>query len=147
MDLGPVLLNFAREVLIPILVLFVLPLFLWYQRDRRKSRAESVVAERTVGADVSTKEAGGLGASVAFVQEAFRVERESKDREILRLSEKVAALERSEADKERKIEQLEAAEEEKDRVIHNLRREVDNLLARVEHLANRLAELEPEVPL
>jgi uncharacterized coiled-coil protein SlyX len=84
--------------------------------------------------DVTVKETGGLGASVAFVQEAFRVERESKDREIQRLGQKVEALERESDEKERKIRALEDAEIEKDRVIHDLTRQVRELTARLERL-------------
>jgi preprotein translocase subunit YajC len=139
------LVDIVRDVLIPFLVLFVLPLFLWYQRDRRKNRAESVVAERTVGVDVTVKETGGLGASVAFVQEAFRVERESKDREIDRLTRKVEALELSEAEKDRRIAALEQVDEEKDRVIHELRRQIRQLEARLDVLEHR-APGEPPTP-
>jgi predicted RNase H-like nuclease (RuvC/YqgF family) len=132
---------FLRDVAVPIFALFVLPIFLWYQRDRKKSRAEAAVAERTVGSDVASREVGVMGASVAFVNEAFRVERESKDREIKSLSNKVRELEREQAllereheEDKRKIEALEAAEEEKDRVIAELRRQLRECVSRVERL-------------
>src|SRR3954463_7799165 len=89
-----VVLPFLRDVLVPIFVLFVLPVFFWYQRDRKKSHAAAAVAERTVGADGASKEVTMVGASVALMNEAFRVERESKDREIKSLSSKVRVPER-----------------------------------------------------
>lgn len=140
-DVAAVIAGFAKDVVVPILAFVVLPVFLWYQRDRKKSRAETAVAERTVGSDVTSKEVGVMGASVAFVNEAFRVERESKDREIKSLSSKVARLEKEQATLERereedklKIEALEAAEEEKDRVITELRRQLHECMARLERL-------------
>jgi seryl-tRNA(Sec) selenium transferase len=136
-----VALSFLRDVLVPIFVLFVLPVFLWYQRDRKKSQAEAAVAERTVGSDVASKEVTMVGASVALMNEAFRVERESKDREIKSLSSKVRVLEREQVileqeheEDKRKIEALEAAEEEKDRVISELRRQLRDCLTRIERL-------------
>lgn len=133
------LLNFARDILVPVVTFVVLPVFFWYKRDRRKSQAETAVAERAIGVDVNAREAGGLGAAVAFVQEAFKVERESKDREISGLTSKVARLEvEREADKV-KIEALEDAEEKKDRVISQLRVEIRSL-------TRRLAALEAASP-
>lgn len=85
--------NFMKDVAVPILTFVVLPAYLWFARDRRKSRAETAVVERTVDSDVTVKEAGGLGASVAFVQEAFRMERESYQSQIKDLKEKVTRLE------------------------------------------------------
>lgn len=127
-------LNFTRDVLVPIITFVVLPVFFWYKRDKRKSQAETAVAERTVGVDVNAREAGGLGAAVAFVQEAFKVERESKDREISSLTSKVTRLEKErEADKV-KIEALEDAEEAKDRVISELRAEIRALTRRLSAL-------------
>lgn len=123
--------TFARDVLVPVVIFVVLPVWFWYQRDRRKSQAETAVAERTVGVDVNAREAGGLGAAVAFVQEAFRVERESKDREILNLTEKVAKLEIERSRDKAKIEALEQAEEEKDQLIFQLRVEVQALTRRL----------------
>ena len=100
------LIQVLRDVVLPIIVFVVLPLVTFYVRDRRKTRAQAAVAERTVEADVTLKDTGALGASVAFVQEAFRVERESKDREIQRLTSKVAALEENEARKDVLIAEL-----------------------------------------
>lgn len=133
--------SFVKDIVVPILALIVLPVFLWYQRDRKKSRAESAVAERTIGSEVASKEVTMVGASLALMNEAFRVERESKDREIESLSRKVSLLEREQSvlereheEDKRKIEALEAAEEEKDKVIAQLRRELRECMARVERL-------------
>ncbi len=79
------------EVLLAV-VASALGLGTWYVKDRRKSRAETVVAERTVRAQVATQDVGALQATVAYVQEAFRVERESKDREITKLTHEVEEL-------------------------------------------------------
>lgn len=127
-------LDVGRDVLLPILTVVVLPLVIFYLRDRRKSRAESVIAERTIGSDVATKDLGAASATVAFVQEAFRIERESKDREIRTLTEKLANVERGDELKDAKIRALEDAEIEKDRVIHDLTRQVRSLTSRLERL-------------
>lgn len=95
--------NWIREVALPIFLYLVIPLVWWYVRDRRKSRAESAVAERTVDSGVMGVDAGHLTASVAFVQEAFRVERASKDREIESLKVKVALQETEIAELRRMI--------------------------------------------
>jgi hypothetical protein len=65
---------------------------IWFIRDRRKSRAESEVAERTVGADVRIRDVASLEAHITFVERAFGVERESKDRQIGSLDEQVRQL-------------------------------------------------------
>lgn len=133
MNLGSVV-EVVRDGVVPFLVLFVLPLFFWYTRDRRKNKVEADVAERTVGVDVSIKETGGLGASVSFMTEAFRIERDSYLREIASLRTKVEALEVSEAAKDRRIDALEAVEEEKDRIIAQHRRQISELTARIDVL-------------
>lgn len=79
------------EVILAV-ILAALGLGSWYVKDRRKSRAETAVAERTVQAQVATHDVGALQATVAYVQEAFRVERESKDRQINDLSHEVQEL-------------------------------------------------------
>jgi predicted RNase H-like nuclease (RuvC/YqgF family) len=122
---------FLREVVIPIVVFIGLPVFFWFQRDRRKSRAETAVAERTVGADVSAKEAGGLGASVAFVQEAFRVERESKDRQILALEQEVRDVENR---CQSRVRELETEIRDKDNIISELRKELNDAMQRIQRL-------------
>lgn len=99
-------LAFLQNVIVPIVIFVVLPVFFWFQRDRRKTLAETAVAERTVGVDVNAKEAGALGASVAFVQEAFRVERESKDRQIATLEDEVQELREKISDRDEKISAL-----------------------------------------
>ena len=84
-------LSLFGEVLLAVVVA-ALGLGTWYVKDRRKSRAETAVAERTVRAQVATQDVGALQATVAYVQEAFRVERESKDREITKLNREVEEL-------------------------------------------------------
>lgn len=126
--------GFLRDVVVPVVIFVVLPVFYWFKRDRRKTLAETAVAERTVGVDVNAKEAGALGASVAFVQEAFRVERESKDREITKLNAKVTKLEvEQEEDKAKKahleheVQELRAVVSDRDEQITALRTEVAEL--------------------
>lgn len=65
---------------------------IWYLRDRRKSRASDEVAERTVSADVRIRDVGSLEAHIAYVERAFEVERESKDRRIADQDQQIAAL-------------------------------------------------------
>lgn len=85
----------------------------WYVRDRRKSRAESEVAERTVPAKVRIEDATGLSAHIAAVEGAFMVERLSKDRHI--------------AEQDKRIERLEATVSDRDEQIAVLRAEVAEL--------------------
>lgn len=47
----------------------------WYVRDRRKSRAESAVAERTVDATVDVQDTGAADARLAYVQRQMDLER------------------------------------------------------------------------
>lgn len=90
---------------------------IWYVRDRRKSRAESEVAERTVGADVRIRDVASLEAHITFVERAFGVERESKDRQIGNL--------------ETQVQQLTAKVHDRDEQIAVLRDEVGELKMQV----------------
>lgn len=94
--------------------------FLFWWRDRRKAKAASIVAERTVDADVVVKDAGGWQARLAYASAAFDQERDSfttmieyRDREI--------------ALRDRIIAQLRADVQHKDDVIEQLRRQIDDL--------------------
>jgi hypothetical protein len=80
------------RALIPVLVILIPSLIWWFLRDRRKAGAESQVAEGTVKAKVRFEDAGSLQATMVYVEEAFRVERESKDRAIAGLKEEVGVL-------------------------------------------------------
>jgi preprotein translocase subunit YajC len=111
------LLEIVKNIVLPIIVFIVLPLFFWYQRDRAKSRAEAVIAERTVGSKITTEEVGAMGASVAFVNEAFRMERESKDRQIKALQREVHEIQ---TECEQRVSELEA-------IINGLRAEIAEL--------------------
>jgi vacuolar-type H+-ATPase subunit I/STV1 len=117
-------LRVVTDVIIPITVLLVLPLFFWYKRDRRKSRAETAVAERTVRSKVTTEEVGAMGASVAFVNEAFRLERESKDRRILALEQEVHDVEQR---CKEKVDELEEHLRQRDAIIEELRARLEAL--------------------
>jgi septal ring factor EnvC (AmiA/AmiB activator) len=76
---------------------------IWYVRDRRKSRAESEVAERTVGADVRIRDVASLEAHITFVERAFGVERTSKDRQISSLEQEVRQLSERVRDRDAQI--------------------------------------------
>jgi len=47
----------------------------WYIRDRRKSRAESAIAERTVDATVDVQDTSAADARLAYVQRQMDLER------------------------------------------------------------------------
>lgn len=120
-------------------VLGVPGLFLWYVRDRRKSNAESSVAERTVAADVKVKDVGALEAHIAYVERAFEVERVSKDRRIADQDRQIDSL----------IEELLAVRArlaEREEQIISLRDEVRELTRRVAQLATRTDQLVEEPP-
>jgi ribosomal protein S8E len=106
---------------------------IWFIRDRRKSRASDEVAERTVGADVRVKDVGAYEAHIAYVERAFEVERESKDRQI--------------ADQQRQINELKVGRRDDAEKIAALRAEVQELKDQVQMLTTltrRLAEADQE---
>lgn len=100
---------------------------IWYVRDRRKSRAESEVAERTVGADVRIRDVASLEAHITFVERAFGVERESKDRQITDLG--------------LQVQQLRSVVHDRDEQIGMLRDEVAELKTQVSLLTSLTQKL------
>lgn len=116
-----VVLRVAGAVGVPGIVIYFL-------RERRKAKADAVVAERTVGSQVSKADSGALEAHVLAVESAFRAERESKDRVIAGLRAEMAEVER------RCNERL----AEKDGIIADLRTQVGTLTETVERLRRQV---------
>jgi hypothetical protein len=96
----------VTDIAVPIAVFIGLPLFFWYQRDRKKSRAETAVEERTIDPKVNIENLGAMGAGVALLNEAFSLERASKDRRIKELQEEVREVKRSCEEKVSELEEL-----------------------------------------
>lgn len=67
-------------------------IWLWYVRDRRRSKASSRVAEGTVGADIAKGEIGAFDVHVAYIERAFAAERQSMQRQISGLTNEVNDL-------------------------------------------------------
>ena len=103
-------------------------LLLWALKERRKTRAEGAVAERTVGAVVQKTDAGALEAHVLAIERAFSVERASKDRRIAELEERLDEVRQDCA------EQIADVERRKDALIGELRDQVATLTARLNAL-------------
>jgi chromosome segregation ATPase len=112
--------NFGDVVDVGLRVAFALGIpgaVIWFIRDRRKSRASDEVAERTIGADVRIRDVGALEAHIAYVERAFEVERESKDRRIADQDHQIRALQQGRADDAERIADLRAEVQElKDQV-------------------------------
>lgn len=85
--------------------------------QRRKLGNENELAERTMGATVAKADVGALEAHMLAVENAFRVERESKDRVIASLEERVTQVQKECDDRV----------SAKDREISQLRRQVSTL--------------------
>lgn len=96
----------VRVVELAALALGLPGLLAWYIKDRRKTQAEAKVVEGTVSATIRAGEVGSLQAHIAYVEEAFRVERDSKDRQIHYLSEQVNGLRSEVAEKDEQIDEL-----------------------------------------
>jgi hypothetical protein len=96
-----------REVSLAIIT-FASAYALWYVKDRKKSRAETAVAEGTVGSDIDLNKITRDTASVVLLDRAFQMERASKDREIAALSLKVEHLEVENADLRNQVARLTA---------------------------------------
>jgi uncharacterized coiled-coil protein SlyX len=113
-------------------------LLLWFVRQRRQDRAEALVAERTVGANVTRADAGALEAHVVAVEHAFEVERASKDREIAALTRQVAE---AEGRCTRRVEDLEELVAQKDGIIGTLRTELATVTDRMAEVTRELNAL------
>lgn len=112
----------------------------WFVRDRRKSRASAEVAEGTVPAEISLANTGALSAQVAAMVEAFRVERESKDRHIKEQDQQIAEL-------TDEVRRLKAGRRDDAERIAALRDEVADLKTQVQLLiSSRLTEDPKESP-
>jgi DNA repair exonuclease SbcCD ATPase subunit len=97
----------------------------WWVRDRRKDRAASDVAERTVGAEVAVKEAGADEARLVYVQRATDIERQFHRQAI--------------QDRDDEIERQRAELHHRERIIDHLRIQVEELRQR---LADTMRELD-----
>lgn len=125
----------AMQVALIVAQVIGLPaLILFYLRDRRKSRAESNVAERTVQHQVDLSSVTAIEAHVAMVEKAYAVERSSYERQIAALtSQRDIAL----ADAELKRLELEQMRVELER----LRAQVDTLSDELQAASRRIEVL------
>lgn len=104
---------------------------LWWLRERRKDRAASEVAERTVGADVAVKDVGAAEARLVFAERAFDSERASYDRRIAELETENARL-RTDV-------------EHRDEVITRLRAQAAELEERLGQMTRQLTAMRKEM--
>lgn len=99
----------------------------WYVRDRRKSRAEAAVAERTVGAQVDQADTGAADARLAYVQRQMDLERDFHAHQV--------------ADRDAEIHRQRAELAHRDQVIAELREEVADLQRRLAELTVQLSSV------
>lgn len=95
-------------------------LILFYIRDRKKTQAEAALAEGTVKSQIDLSSISAVEAHVGLIQKAFDAERESKDRVIADLEEK---LHTAQEEVERQKAKLESMSVE----LYRLRQKVDTL--------------------
>lgn len=100
----------------------------WWVRDRRKSKAETAVAERTVEPQVEKADIGAAEARMAFLQQAMDRERAFRVEQI--------------ADRDAEIARQRAEIEFKDQVIEELRTELAELQRRLTATQRRLDQLD-----
>lgn len=125
--------NFGEVVDQALRVLFALGVpgaAVWFVRDRRKTRASDEVAEATVGAEIRVKDVGALEAHIAYVERAFEVERESKDRQIKDQDRQIKLLQAGRRDDAERISQLRAE-------VQELKDQVQMLTALTKRLSTR----------
>lgn len=103
----------------------------WLVRDRRKSRAETAVVERTVEAQVEQADTGAAEARLAYVQKQMDLERGFHARQV--------------ADRDAEIERQRAELAHRDRVIEELREEIDDLQRRLSEAMTQLLAVRDRV--
>lgn len=99
----------------------------WYIRDRRKSRAESAIAERTVDATVDVQDTSAADARLAYVQRQMDLERNFHRQQ---LTDRDAEIVFQRVELSRRAE-----------VIRDYRAEADTLQQRVAALTDQLSGL------
>lgn len=114
----------------------------WYLRDRRKSRAESEVAERTVDADVELKDVAVQETHLAYVERTFTLERESLLRQVSSLTAENAGLRADLATRDELVQHLRAKVAEMQDQLAHLSRQTVDLRAQLDALISRPAEEE-----
>lgn len=106
-------------------------LFLYYLKDRRKNRAETVLAESTVKDKIDLSSVTSVDAHVGLIQKAFEAERSSMSRHIDDLEERLAAS-------EARLAASEAREQQKTAELATMRAELERLRAQVDTLSDEL---------
>lgn len=99
-------------------------IIMFYLRDRRKNKAETVVAERTVEAQVDLSSISAIEAHIGLVERAYKAENDSLRR---RLTDCEADLTES----ERQVEELRAKLKSVQEELEAVRGKVDELNAQI----------------
>lgn len=106
----------------------------WYLRDRRKSRAEAEVAERTVGFDVELKDAAARDRRLSYVEHTFGLERESLNRQIVDLRAENTTLRTELTSREELVERLRAQASHMEQQLSILTQQTHHLQEQLETL-------------
>ena len=107
----------------------------WWVRDRRKDRAASDVAERTVESEVMVKEAGAEEARLVYVQRATDIERQFHRQAIQDRDDEIARQREELHHRERIIDHLRIQVEELRTRLADTMRELDSVRDQLEELA------------
>lgn len=102
-------------------------LLAYFVQDRRKNRAASTVAERTVEPEVDLKETGAAEARLVYVQREMDLERQFHGRQI--------------ADRDAEIARQRAELDHRDALITELRAEAEQLRDQLAHAGSQIASL------
>lgn len=109
-------------------------LIAYFIKDRRRNRAASEVAERTVGPEVDLKETGAADARLVYVQREMDLERQFTRQQIADRDAEIAR----QRDELSLRDQLIA---HRDQIIAELRSEIEELQTRLTAVRDRLSEL------
>lgn len=102
----------------------------WFFVDRRRTRAQGTVEERSIAANVAKNDAGAFEAHVLAVEKAVTMERVSFDRQIARLEADIAEAEVRHA---RRVQELVADSVAKDMLNADLRAQLATLTEELMH--------------
>jgi predicted RNase H-like nuclease (RuvC/YqgF family) len=114
----------AVTALISVAGAALLSVVVYFLKERRKNTAESEIAERTVEQTISKADTSALEAHMLAVEKAFKMERESYERQLIDMGKRVTAV----------SEELTSVKIERD----ELKTKVDRLETQVSELIRRL---------
>ncbi len=140
MSAWPAIWDAGKNISAVLVGLGVPGLFAYFVQDRRKNRAASTVAERTVEPEIDLKETGAAEARLVYVQREMDLEREFHARQIASRDAEIDRQRTELKHRDTLISELRAeAEELRDQLAHAAS-QITSLLARIEQLGG------PDIP-